>query len=95
MTDIPAIASRLTIIGAINVKDAGKNEDDSCGRIHTGLGKWTHIAALGVERSLTKLGLVEVRGKHDGLFWTPLGKEVGAYVRANWDKLKFRDGRKR
>ena len=69
-------------------------------RIFTGLGKWTSIAAQAIRRHLCKLGLSEM--VWTGTYWhpyreerhknmrcriTPLGREVAAYITANWDDL--------
>lgn len=74
-------------------------------RISTGLGKWTSLAASGVESNLLKHGLVEPRwlpwngpGRHQGwesLCLTPLGREIATHVDAHWDTLTFRDGSRR
>lgn len=74
-------------------------------RISTGLGKWTSLAAGGVESNLLKHGLVEPRWlpwngtePHQGwesLCLTPLGREIAAHVEAHWDALTFRDGSRR
>lgn len=74
-------------------------------RISTGLGKWTSLAAGGVESNLRKHGLVEPRwlpwngpDRHQGwesLCLTPLGREIAAHVDAHWDTLTFRDGSRR
>ena len=70
--------------------------------ISTGLGKFTHLAWLGVTNSLIKLGMVETRTfTEDG--WrtekwnvlTERGLEVAQYLQAHWDEVirtvDFRD----
>lgn len=109
---IAPIVAKLTYNGASNLK--GTLQDPSLNyplsingnqRIFTGLGKWTHIAALGVERHLISLGLaelvkVDVNGSYstpfEMLYITPLGREVAQYLIDNEDALRgtFRDGRK-
>ena len=105
------IAAKLTINGAINLRSTVTNpcplNPDSIaggGRIYTGSGKWTTIAAIGIERHLMSLGLAEE--VWTGTYWhgareerhknmacriTPLGREVAAYIAEHWDDLTFRN----
>lgn len=111
------IAARLTYNGAVNLKATVEDPDPlnpdgvrGRGRIFTGIGKYTTLAARGVESHLCKLGLGEM--VWTGTYWhgdrqehqknmrcriTPLGREMAAYVTANWDDLvpKFREGGRR
>lgn len=107
---LEALASRLTVNAAINLRRAHTHP---CainpegwhgeGRTFTGLGKWTTLAAIGVENCVKALGLAEERRERHGQKchpWcaiTPLGREMAAYLDANWDSLrdKFRDPPKR
>lgn len=93
------IVAKLTYNGASNLVGTLKHPHPrratalNGGRVYTGGGKWTHIAALGVERHLISLGLCEVR-EEPWLDVTPLGFEVAAYVKSNWSDLasSFRNG---
>lgn len=110
------IAAKLTINGALNLRSTvtepcPSNPDavhGRGGRIFTGLGKWTTIAAIGVENHLLQLGLAEK--VWTGTYWhhlheekhknmvcriTPLGREVAAYITAHWDELEFRKPKRR
>lgn len=109
---IAPIVAKLTYNGASNLKGTLQHPDprhpltiNGCERIYTGSGKWTHLAALGVERHLISLGLAELVGVHlngrystpfQMLYITPLGREVAEYLIQNEDALRgtFRDGRK-
>lgn len=91
------IAAKLTLNAAINLRNSAANPCPSnpesvhgTGCIYTGPGKWTHIAAIGVENSLIRLGLAERRPPHDWAYITPLGREVAAYVKEHWNALEFR-----
>lgn len=101
MTDerLKSIAAKLTINGAINLRSTvtdpcslNSNAVHGKGRVFTGLGKWTTLAAIGVENHLKSLGLAEDSpkmswgGRHTWI--TPLGREVAAYLAANWDELQ-------
>lgn len=98
---ISAILKRLTLNGARNLMCTLENPSpdypdaiNGNRRIDTGLGKWTHVAALGVERNLISLGLAEDRRinlTNDNhwmmLVITPLGREVATYLIAHWDEI--------
>lgn len=91
------IAAKLTINAAINLRYSITNpcplNPESIhgkGRIYTGLGKWTTLAATGVENNMISLGLAERRPPHDFAYVTPLGREIAAYIHQNWDNLAFR-----
>ena len=74
-------------------------------RIYAGEGKWTHIGATAVERNLTALGLAGMvylpwngpdvgrfeKNGFETLCVTPLGREVGVYIAANFNELRFRN----
>lgn len=92
------IAAKLTLNAAINLANTVKNPCPlnpenlhGKGRIFTGLGKWTTLAAIGVENNLIALGLGVRRPPYNYAYITPLGKELAAYIHANWDNLEFRD----
>lgn len=94
------LAGKLTINGAINLKSTVSDPDPlnpdaihGKGRTFTGFGKYTSMAATGVENHLIALGLAERRGPYKHAYITPLGRELAAYVHANWDDLKFREAR--
>lgn len=99
------IAAKLTFYAAINLRSTvtspcplNPNAIHGKGRIYTGLGKWTHIAAIGVENNIKSLGLgVEVKQPSGSyhVHITPLGREVAAYIDANWDELSFREPTRR
>lgn len=105
--DIDAIARRLTINGAISLRysisDLKKGDRPYVGRVHTGNGKWTTLAAIGVENNLSSLGLTELQKLHPDepynkdhvLCWSRLGLEVGHYITTHWDELEFRWPKKR
>lgn len=105
--DIDAIARRLTINGAITLhhsfRDLRKGEQPQVGRVFTGNGKWTTLAAIGVENSLISLGLTEMQklypddpwDKTEILCWSRLGLEVGHYITTHWNELEFRWPKKR
>lgn len=96
------VVAKLTYNGAANLVGtlehpiARRPTAINGGRIYTGLGKWTHIAAMGVKSHLVSLNLAEVR-EEPWLDITPLGREVAEYLQANWKDLSgsFRDGCKR
>lgn len=108
---IAPIVAKLTYNGASNLAGTIEHPDPTYPlsvnghhRLYTGSGKWTHLAALGVERHLTSLGLAETvivkptkwdQGS-EMFYITPLGREVAEYLVANWNSLAltFRDGRK-
>lgn len=107
---IADILARLTYNGAENLRATAERpspEDpdrvNGGERIYTGTGKWTHIAAVGVERHLISMGLAHiVRDYPNGpystpfeyLNVTPLGREVASHVAAHWESLRggFRTG---
>lgn len=102
-TDLIALIPRLRYNGAANLRHAhehpGKLNPDSINgdeRIFTGLGKWTTLAAIGVENHLVSLGLAEkvTRGttntaRRDN--WrtivTPLGRRMGRYLSEHWKDI--------
>lgn len=91
------IAKKLTWNGAMNLRSTVPapcplNPDavHGIGHMYLGLGKWTTIGCMAVERHLVKLGLAEMVEHDSGYDWcriTPLGREMAAYLDANWDKL--------
>lgn len=97
------IAARLTLNGAFNLRDSvldpcPHNPDAPFGSrgVFTGFGKWTTLAARGVENNLISLGLAErreprTRCGYTHTYITPLGREVAAYITEHWDDLTFRD----
>ncbi|AXQ69851.1 hypothetical protein HOU03_gp417 [Caulobacter phage CcrSC] len=97
MADLAALAARLTLNGAINLRrfithPGVLNPDCPWGdtRIFTGCGKWTTLAAIGVENHLKALGVAEaVEGKRWHVI-TPLGRELAAYIHEHWDEIEFR-----
>lgn len=110
--DIAPILARLTWNGAHNLMQsvvAGHERFPDLlnggRRLHTGLGKWTTLAAIGVENNLIALKLIEPRWlpwngpeRHQG--WespclTPLGRRVAEHLRDHWDTLTFRDAAER
>ena len=95
------IANKLTLNAALNLRNTVRdpcplnpNNVSGKGRIHTGLGKWTTLAARGVENNMISLGLAERKGPWGHVYITPLGREVAFYVDQNWDELDFRHGRR-
>lgn len=86
----------------------GKVDPDGI-NICTGGGKWTTISANAVRNHLCKIGAAEMVGT--GTYWndrersdrtenkvcriTPLGRELAAYIIANWDDLEFRPSGRR
>lgn len=101
---LAALAAKLTINGAINlhstITDPCPLNPDAIhgkGTIFTGLGKWTTLAAIGVERHLVSIGAAEWHMRSDGrtrvVRITPLGRELAAYLAAHWEDLRgtFRD----
>lgn len=107
-SEVALVAARLTYNGAANLRQTivAPNKDhpeliNGGSRLSTGLGKWTHIAARGVENNLIATKVAE--GRHidfndDGRGWealciTPLGREVAYYIDTHWDALAatFRD----
>lgn len=111
------LVPRLTVNGAINLRSTvidpcplNPNSIHGKGRTFTGMGKWTTIAAIGIEKHLISLGLAEMT--ETGTYWndarephhknkrcllTPLGREMAAYLNAHWNELcgQFRDPPKR
>ena len=94
------IAAKLTINGAINLKSTVSDPDPvnpeavhGKGRTFTGFGKYTSMAARGVENHLISLGLAERRGPYQHAYITPLGRELAAYVDTNWEALRFRQSK--
>lgn len=92
---IAALLSRLTYNAAVNlahsVADPCPLNPDNIhgkGRIYTGMGKWTTLAAIGVENNAISLGLAERRGQFAFAYITPLGREVAAYLAAHWDEVE-------
>ena len=96
---IAPIIARLTYNGATNLVGTLRHPDpdypdmiNGRQRIYTGFGKWTTIAAQGVENHLIALGLAEPKKVgEDRLFEilciTPLGREVAEYVDHAWDDV--------
>lgn len=96
------IAAKLTLNAAINLRYAVTNpcplNPESVhgkGTIYTGPGKWTSLAATGVENNMISLGLAERRPPWSHSYITPLGREVAAYIHAHWDELEFRMPKRR
>lgn len=117
VTEIPEhlrpILARLTWNGAYNLRRTlvaphERFPDLLAGgqRLFTGLGKYTTLAAIGVENNLRALKLVEERSlpwngpephhAHDSTCITPLGREVAEFLNQNWDEIchTFREGRR-
>ncbi|WP_333702923.1 hypothetical protein [Sphingobium yanoikuyae] len=106
---IAPVLKKLTYNGALAVRhtvefphpDIPRLLNGSCSRIHTGLGKWTTIAAIGVENNIRASGLIEEFDA--GPIWRPgqwerpwivnvlndLGMEVAHYLLAHWDEAHF------
>lgn len=119
-SDVPVIPEhlqpvlvRLTWNGAYNLRRTLTNPHDRFPdllaggqRLFTGLGKYTTLAAIGVENNLKALGLVERRSlpwngpeehhAHESLCMTPLGRDVAEFLNQNWNQIghTFREGRK-
>jgi hypothetical protein len=101
---IQAVVAKLTTNGAITLWSSIQHprDDDQCGRMFTGAGKWTTLASIGVENHLRKLKLIEDREVKDDYrtrtyrVWSPLGREVAKYLFDHWEDLTgtFRDGRR-
>lgn len=96
------LAAKLTINGAINLRHSHEHPDPLSldnihgkGRIFTGGGKWTHIAATGVENHLISLGLAIRSGRANHVRLTQLGRELAMYISEHWDDLEFRSPPKR
>ncbi len=89
---IAALIPRLTVNAAITLR----HRDPALGHmrlgsVHTGLGKWTILAAIGVFNNLRAAGCAveeEHRPGHS-VTWniTPLGAEVAAYLRNHWEEV--------
>lgn len=89
---IAALIPKLTVNAAITLKHRKPQSGNSLlGHVHTGLGKWTTLAAIGVFNNLRAAGCAEeeVRGHGCGATWniTPLGEEVAAYLRNQWGEV--------
>lgn len=102
MTDTgrPAVLAKLTENGAITLKrtiDAPMDRfpDLAGGQlgVYTGPGKWTTLAAIGVEKHLCSLGLASMRAGQ--LLLTPDGRHVAEYVASNWPVDGLRQPKKR
>lgn len=96
------IAARMTWNAAFNLRRTvthpcplNPENVHGTGTIHTGLGKWTTLAARGVENNMVSLGLAERRPPWDRAYITPLGREMAAYLNEHWDELEFREGGRR
>jgi hypothetical protein len=90
------------------IEHPGKIDPDSVS-IYAGGGKYTVMTADAVRRHLCKVGAAIMVGT--GTYWsdrersdrtenkvcrvTPLGRELGAYIIANWDELDFRPSGRR
>lgn len=96
--NLSGIARELTINAAITMRYSAGPQ---IGRIFTGNGKWTTLAAIGVENNLKKLGLIELRPLHEDRpdvtigCWTSLADELRQYITDHWDEIEFRDPPKR
>lgn len=94
--NIAAITAQLTRNAAINLRRAAERGllDQQTGRLYTGPGKWTTLAAIGIENHLKKLGLIEfqhLNGRPNMVrHWSPLGREVAQFVHEHWEELTFR-----
>lgn len=116
---IAPILKRLTYNGAVAVRNTVEHPHPEIPRllngdrtrIYTGLGKWTTIAAIGVENNIRACGLIEEFDAQP--LWRPgpwekpwivevlndLGMEVAHYLHAHWGdiawELRDRSGRGR
>jgi hypothetical protein len=108
--DIARIVGRLTWNGAYNLMRTitnphGQFPDLLAGgdRLYTGLGKWTTIAATGVENHLKALGLIAPRmlpwngidRGWESLCLTPLGQRVASHVHTHWGTIEFPERKRR
>jgi hypothetical protein len=100
--DIEAIVGRLTYNGAVNLRGFVEDNDPvnpdmpkGRGHFYTGSGKYTTLAAIGVENHLVKHGLAVRTGAYGHLEITPLGRQVAAHVAGHWNVLygTFRNAR--
>ena len=96
MNDLAILCQRLTYNGASNLRGTIQHPHaeypdwvNGERRLYTGLGKWTYLAATGVENHLLALKLAERRDK--SLCITPLGRQVAEYLHEHWDTITFRD----
>jgi hypothetical protein len=94
---LAAIAAKLTWNAAFNLRRSvthpcplNPHSVHGRGRIFTGPGKWTTLAAIGVENNIISLGLAERRPPTNWAYITPLGRDVAAYVNDHWGDLNFR-----
>jgi hypothetical protein len=102
MTDVsrPNILAKLTENGAITLRRTvefpmDRFPDLAGGQlgVYTGPGKWTTLAAIGVEKHLCSLGLASMRAGQ--VLLTPEGRQVAEYVAANWPVDGLRKPKKR
>src|SRR3954469_19343110 len=100
--DPAALCRRLTYNGAANLKGTIERPHarfpdlfNGGDRLWTGMGKWTTLAAIGVENHLLAKGMAERRSlpwhgdwrdTHSGksLCLTPLGRIVAQYLHDHW-----------
>lgn len=72
-----ATLAKLTMNSVITLST--QVEGELVGRVYTGLGKWTTLAALGVQRNLHKAGCT-TRADMGGMLLTPLGVELAKAI---------------
>lgn len=96
------LAKRLTINAAINLrawfKEPGREDRIKPwgpGRIFTGLGKYTTLAAIGVENNMIAVGAAEKHGEFGFVRITDTGRTLAEYIHCHWEELEFRDPPKR
>lgn len=81
------ILRKLTTNAGITLRHRAHPVAGEClGRVHTGLGKYTALAAGAVISNLRVNGIVE---EQRGVpYLTPLGVRVALYLAQNWDDAK-------
>lgn len=98
--DLLSLAKQLTLNAAITLSHSAF--DQGCvGRVFTGSGKYTTLAAIGVVSNLEKLGLIEERPLYADAphslvsIWTRLGIDLCQFITEHWDEISFRDPKRR
>lgn len=86
---IAPILRKLTVNAGITLKHQKQPTvgEPLSGRVFTGLGKFTSLAADGVISNMRVNGLVIEVGPHRTARLTPLGVQVALYLMAHWDDV--------
>lgn len=87
-SEFEPVLRKLTVNAAITLKFKKDPAAGEClGSVHTGLGKYTSLAAGGVISNLRVNGMVEERGEHRTAYLTDLGARVARHLAENWDEV--------